>query len=138
MKGMLQYKVDGLTVNKRYVNINTITRTELLFELTFFKFGIHPDYREKASITFKKIHLIGYHPDGEDVLYSNDVWTITDIGKLSSVMIDNSSGNVPFYHTDYPIMYDGGSIAYDRPELIPEYMKEKVNITLTLIRKDLI
>ncbi len=36
---------------------------------------------------------------------------------------DNKKGK---YHTDYPIQYEDKSIAYEFPERVPAYIKEKV------------
>lgn len=33
-------------------------------------------------------------------------------------------------YVQYPVIHDGGGIAYDWPELVPKYIKEKVKIYL--------
>lgn len=64
------------------------------------------------------------------VLFENDVWTITDIGRRQSLMIDNHNSSHLSWHIDYPIMYDNETVAYDNPFLVPQYIKDKVKVNL--------
>jgi len=39
-------------------------------------------------------------------------------------------------YTDFPIMYESGIIAYDRPEKLPKYVKNKVEKIWPILRKN--
>lgn len=65
------------------------------------------------------------------ILWSNKNWTITDIGRKFTVMIDNHNSNNLTWHIDYALIYDNGDIVYDNnPYMIPKYVKNKVEVIL--------
>lgn len=63
----------------------------------------------------------------EKVLYKEDGWTITDIGKSDTLMVDNHESDDYSGHVDYPIRYDDGRVAYDNPHVIPRHIQDAVD-----------
>jgi hypothetical protein len=79
---------------------------------------------------------------GHEVLWSNGPWNIEvytnpNTGTEDLVVVghtpDNDDG--PWDHTDYPIIYDDGGIAYDYPVVIPEEVRDKVREIYPTLRE---
>lgn len=56
---------------------------------------------------------------------------INPYGVLRIMVVDDRTG-----YCDYPIMYDDGGIAYDFPERIPKYVREKVRKIMWEMREN--
>lgn len=56
---------------------------------------------------------------------------INPYGVLRIMVADDRTG-----HCDYPIMYDDGGIAYNFPERIPKYVREKVRKIMWEMREN--
>ena len=93
---------------------------------------------QKQNIEFKsytcKINVLGTQ---KEITYDNVIWIsknknwifyVNDCEHFQIEKIDSWVG-------DLPLLYDDGSVAYDNPDNIPKYIKDRVRKTLIRLAK---